>query len=89
MTVVVPTRDERANVAPLVAAVAEAQLNPYNVYVGGKNKIRYDRFEWYTYRTPHFVISYYDRVEPSLEKIASMSQVIICAWSPPGSARKR
>jgi hypothetical protein len=56
------------------APVVEAQLNPYSPWVGGKNKVRYDRFEWYTYRTPHFIISYYDRVEPSLEKIASFAE---------------
>ncbi len=58
----------------LCAPMAEAQLSPYSTWVGGKNKIRYDRFEWSTYRTPHFVISYYDRVEPSLEKVASFAE---------------
>jgi len=58
----------------LFAPAVEAQLNPYSPYVGGKNKVRYDRFEWHTYRTPHFVISYYDRVEPSLEKLASYAE---------------
>ncbi|MCU0304034.1 MAG: hypothetical protein MUC56_08265 [Thermoanaerobaculales bacterium] len=61
-------------VLALAAAGAEAQLSPYNPYVGGKNKVRWDTFEWKTYRTPHFVISYYDRVEPSLEKIASYAE---------------
>ncbi|MEE4270433.1 MAG: hypothetical protein V2I67_02080 [Thermoanaerobaculales bacterium] len=60
--------------AALLAPVVEAQLNPYSPFVGGKNKVRYDRFEWHTYRTPHFVISYYDRVEPSLEKLASYAE---------------
>jgi Tol biopolymer transport system component len=41
---------------------------------GGKNKVRWDKFEWHTYDTPHFRISYYDRVEPSLEKIASFAE---------------
>lgn len=58
----------------LTATAADAQLNPYSPFVGGKNKVRYDRFEWRTYRTPHFVISYYDRVEPSLEKLASYAE---------------
>lgn len=61
--------------ALLVAALpAAAQLNPYNPYVGGKNKVRWDDFEWKVYETPHFRISYYDRVEPSLEKIASYAE---------------
>jgi Tol biopolymer transport system component len=58
----------------LTAAPAAAQLNPYNPYVGGKNKVRWDKFEWKTYETPHFKISYYDRVEPALEKVASYAE---------------
>jgi hypothetical protein len=62
-------------VAILLAAVpAGAQLNPYNPYIGGKNKVRWDKFEWYTYDTPHFRISYYDRTEPMLEKVASYAE---------------
>lgn len=49
------------------AATASAQFF-------GKNKIRYDTFEWREYATPHFRISYYDRVEPQLEKIASFAE---------------
>ena len=58
----------------LAAVTADAQLNPYNPFVGGKNKVRYDTFDWHVYRTPHFAISYYDDVEPSLEKIASFAE---------------
>ncbi len=57
-----------------LAAPAAAQLNPYSPYVGGKNKVRWDTFEWKVYTTPHFRISYYDRVGPSLEKIASYAE---------------
>jgi hypothetical protein len=42
--------------------------------IGGKNKIRYDEFKWHLYDTPHFRISYYDRVEPKLETIASFAE---------------
>ncbi len=58
----------------LAAAPAAAQSNPYNPYIGGKNKVRWDKFEWKTYETPHFKISYYDRVEPALEKVASYAE---------------
>lgn len=40
----------------------------------GKNKVRYNTFQWKEYATPHFRISYYDRVEPQLEKIASFAE---------------
>jgi len=53
------------------AVPAEAQISQY---IGGKNKVRYDTFEWKVYETPHFRISYYDRVEPSLEKVASFAE---------------
>jgi hypothetical protein len=58
----------------LSAAPAAAQLNPYYPYIGGKNKVRWDKFVWYTYDTPHFRISYYDRTEPMLEKVASYAE---------------
>jgi Tol biopolymer transport system component len=58
----------------LAAAPAAAQMNPYYPYIGGKNKVRWDKFVWYTYDTPHFRISYYDRTEPMLEKVASYAE---------------
>lgn len=55
----------------LMAAVpVAAQMG----YIGGKNKIRYDVFDWKVYETPHFRISYYDRVEPSLDEVASFAE---------------
>jgi Tol biopolymer transport system component len=53
--------------ALLLAAPAAAQYF-------GKNKIRYDTFNWKVYPTPHFRISFYDRVEPSLPKLASFAE---------------
>jgi len=58
----------------LAAAPVAAQLSPYYPYIGGKNKVRWDKFVWYTYDTPHFKISYYDRTEPMLEKVASYAE---------------
>ena len=56
--------------ALLVATLGHAQ--DYTFF--GKNKIRYDNFDWKVYPTPHFRISFYDRVEPSLPKIASFAE---------------
>ena len=53
--------------ALLVASTAAAQYF-------GKNKIRYDTFAWKVYPTPHFRISFYDRSEPSLERVASFAE---------------
>ncbi|MBZ5587500.1 MAG: BamA/TamA family outer membrane protein [Acidobacteriia bacterium] len=54
----------------LLAALAHAQ--DYTFF--GKNKVRYDTFTWKVYATPHFRISFYDRVEPSLGKLASFAE---------------
>jgi Tol biopolymer transport system component len=50
-----------------VAALAQAQYF-------GKNKVRYDTFTWKEFSTPHFRISFYDRVEPQLGKVASFAE---------------
>lgn len=57
-----------AAAATLLAAV------PASSQGFGKNKVRYDSFAWKEYATPHFRISYYDRVEPSLPKLASFAE---------------
>ncbi len=40
----------------------------------GKNKVRYDTFEWKVYPTPHFRISFYDRERDVLPKLASFAE---------------
>ena len=59
-----------AAVVLAVTVPATAQTN----FIAGKNKIRYDTFEWKVYDTPHFQISYYDRGEPSLSDVASFAE---------------
>ncbi len=61
----------RRLLVPLLALVAAI---PATGQYFGKNKIRYDRFDWQVYPTPHFRISYYDRVAPALEKVASYAE---------------
>jgi WD40 repeat protein len=79
-----PTRPERraparltrvAGVVLLVLACAPyvGAQTPYIPYFG-KNQIRYDRFEWYTYNTDHFEIYYYTEIEPHLERVASYAE---------------
>ncbi len=64
-----------ALIALLLAAVAlpAGAQTPYYPYFG-KNLIRYDRFEWYTYQTDHFEIYYYPEIEPHLERVASYAE---------------
>ncbi|HUK13999.1 MAG TPA: BamA/TamA family outer membrane protein [Thermoanaerobaculaceae bacterium] len=58
----------------LVPALALLLATPAAAQYFGKNKIRYDVFDWKVYPTPHFRISFYDRVAPSLPKIASFAE---------------
>ncbi|MGQ9494936.1 MAG: hypothetical protein ACUVRY_01555 [Thermoanaerobaculaceae bacterium] len=51
----------------LLASWAQAQYF-------GKNKVRYDTFTWREFATPHFRISFYDKVEPQLGKVASFAE---------------
>ncbi len=56
----------------LVPIAVDAQIwaNPYY----GKNKVRYDRFDWQVYATDHFDIYYYPEIEPHLERLASYAE---------------
>jgi hypothetical protein len=53
-------------------APVDAQT-PYVPYFG-KNRVRYDRFEWHIYKTDHFDIFYYPELEPHLERAASYAE---------------
>ncbi|MBA3948671.1 MAG: PD40 domain-containing protein [Acidobacteria bacterium] len=53
--------------APLLAQT------PYVPYFG-KNKIKYDHFNWHIYVTDHFEIYYYPEIEPHLERVAGYAE---------------
>ncbi|HSG00458.1 MAG TPA: hypothetical protein VLA20_04970, partial [Vicinamibacterales bacterium] len=59
-------------VTGLWPAPADAQTSfvPYF----GKNRVRYDQFNWYIYKTDHFDIFYYPDLEPHLERIAAYAE---------------
>src|SRR5918995_5282096 len=46
---------------------------PYVPYFG-KNKIRYNNFEWHIYTTDRFEIFYYPEIESHLERVASYAE---------------
>jgi len=58
----------------IVPVLALLLAPPVAAQYFGKNKVRYDTFRWKVYPTPHFRISFYDRVEPSLPKLASFAE---------------
>jgi hypothetical protein len=54
--------------ADLLPAVASAQT-PFVPYFG-KNRVKYDKFNWSIYTTDHFEIFYYPEIEQHLPRIA-------------------
>jgi Tol biopolymer transport system component len=40
----------------------------------GKNKVRYENFDWHIYQSPHFQVYYYPKEEASLEKVVSFAE---------------
>ncbi|MBA3232157.1 MAG: PD40 domain-containing protein [Acidobacteria bacterium] len=76
------TRNRRGTVAGLsllalvflAGSVQEAfAQTPYIPYFG-KNRIKYDTFDWKIYTTDHFEFFYYPEIEPHLERIASYAE---------------
>ena len=62
-----------AAVAAAPVPVSAQIVSPYYTYFG-ENKVMYDVFNWQTYRSTHFVIYFYDREEPQLQKVASFAE---------------
>ena len=54
----------------LTAIPLYAQIVPYY----GKNNVKYDTFDWKTYRTTHFEIYFYPEAGPQLQRVASMAE---------------
>ena len=60
----------------LVSAAAgplEAQQNTFFPY-WGKNRVKYDKFDWHIYTTDHFEIYYYPELEEHLERVAGYAE---------------
>ena len=53
--------------------ITTAAQTPYVPYFN-KNKVRYDKFDWHTYKTDHFEIYFYPELEPHLERVASYAE---------------
>lgn len=58
--------------ADLLPVVASAQT-PFVPYYG-KNKVKYDKFNWQIYTTDHFEIFYYPEIESHLQRIAGYAE---------------
>jgi len=55
-----------------IATEASAQTGYVPYY--GKNKIRYNNFQWHIYVTDHFEVYYYPEIEPHLGRIVSYAE---------------
>jgi Tol biopolymer transport system component len=53
----------------LLPAAAQAQFGYFPYY--GKNKVKYDNFDWRIYQSPHFEVYYYPEFEQHLERLVS------------------
>ena len=54
-------------------APASAQVNQFAPYYG-KNRVKYDKFDWHIYTTDHFEIYYYPELEEHLERVAGYAE---------------
>jgi hypothetical protein len=57
-------------IAAPVVATAQTPFFPYF----GKNRVKYDKFNWHIYKTEHFDIYYYPELEQHLERVASYAE---------------
>jgi hypothetical protein len=53
-------------ISPAPSARAQAMIPYY-----GKNKVKYDQFDWRVYKSPHFEIYYYPEFEQHLARLSS------------------
>ena len=51
----------------MAPAITSAQT-PYVPYFG-KNRVKYDKFDWHIYESDHFEIYFYPEIEPHLERL--------------------
>ena len=58
----------------VVFAAAEAMAQTPFVPYFGKNRVKYDNFNWHIYTTEHFEIYYYPELESHLERVAGYAE---------------
>ena len=57
-------------VSTIGALSAQGNFNPFY----GKNRVKYDKFDWHIYTTDHFEIYYYPEMEQHLERVAGYAE---------------
>ena len=56
--------------SPLATITLDAQFFPFY----GKNRVKYDKFDWHIYTTDHFEIYYYPELEEHLDRVAGYAE---------------
>ena len=56
--------------SPLATIKLDAQFFPFY----GKNRVKYDKFDWHIYTTDHFEIYYYPELEEHLDRVAGYAE---------------
>jgi len=68
-----PLMSAAAVVFAVLYATELAAQTPFVPYFG-KNRVRYDNFQWHIYTTDHFQIYYYPEIEQHLERVAGYAE---------------
>jgi WD40 repeat protein len=68
-----PLLSAAAVVFAVLYATELAAQTPFVPYFG-KNRVRYDNFQWHIYTTDHFQIYYYPEIEQHLERVAGYAE---------------
>jgi hypothetical protein len=68
-----PLLSAAAVVFVVLYATDLAAQTPFVPYFG-KNRVRYDNFQWHIYTTDHFQIYYYPEIEQHLERVAGYAE---------------
>jgi hypothetical protein len=58
----------------LLSPLATIKLDAQNFPFYGKNRVKYDKFDWHIYTTDHFEIYYYPELEEHLDRVAGYAE---------------
>jgi hypothetical protein len=58
----------------LTATTKGVTAQSQNIPFYGKNRVKYDKFDWHIYQTDHFEIYYYPELEEHLERVTSYAE---------------
>ena len=69
-----PSKRCRRLVVALLVLLLAAGAMPSTAQYFGKNKVRYQPFDWHLYSSPHFAVYYYPKEESRLQEVVSLAE---------------